>query len=251
MLRSKIVQRYLGRSVSDATERARTDHRSLYSIEAEQGFLGAALIDNSLFAQTAGDISPEDHFVVLHKQAHKAALAMLARGERVNPMTLATHFLDRELVDGKQTALQYLVSITRDAPTTRNAPSYARAVREFAVRRTEVLIGEDIIAAAKSSAPDFPAAERLSEHLRRLSSLREVVAENARVELKFAQEASRDTLSLYVVKGAIPAGSIGIVYGGPGSGKTFWLIDCGFAVGLGNTFMGRRTRAGAVLYVAL
>jgi KaiC/GvpD/RAD55 family RecA-like ATPase len=52
------------------------------------------------------------------------------------------------------------------------------------------------------------------------------------------------------VVGALPQRGIGVVWGGPGSGKTFVLLDLCFAIARGIPWQGRRTKRCSVAYVA-
>ena len=62
--------------------------------------------------------------------------------------------------------------------------------------------------------------------------------------------ATRDTAQGYVVKGLLQRGSYGVMYGAPGSGKTFLALDIAYHVAAGQPWMGRRVQQGAVLYLA-
>jgi hypothetical protein len=53
----------------------------------------------------------------------------------------------------------------------------------------------------------------------------------------------------YVIKGIIGPGQIVVCWGAPGSGKTFVTLEASCAVGSGQRWRGRRTRAGTVIYV--
>ncbi len=54
-----------------------------------------------------------------------------------------------------------------------------------------------------------------------------------------------------LVKGAIPRGTVGVIYGAPGAGKTFLALQLAWCIAQGRFWMGRRTRKAPVLYVAL
>lgn len=55
---------------------------------------------------------------------------------------------------------------------------------------------------------------------------------------------------LWLVKRLLPSIGLALVYGHPGSGKTFWILDVGLHVALGWPWGGRRVRQGLVIYVA-
>lgn len=54
----------------------------------------------------------------------------------------------------------------------------------------------------------------------------------------------------WTVRDLIPQSGLGVVYGGPGSGKTFLMLDMAAHIARGKPWQGRRTRAGVVVYIA-
>jgi hypothetical protein len=54
----------------------------------------------------------------------------------------------------------------------------------------------------------------------------------------------------YVVKGVFGKGQLIVLWGAPGSGKTFVAMEMSCAIGSGQRWHGRRTRKGIVIYVA-
>ena len=54
----------------------------------------------------------------------------------------------------------------------------------------------------------------------------------------------------WVVKHVLPADSIGILFGGSGTFKSFVAVDCALHIAHGLPWMGRRTNRGSVLYIA-
>jgi RecA/RadA recombinase len=54
----------------------------------------------------------------------------------------------------------------------------------------------------------------------------------------------------FLIESILPCGSIGILYGEPGCGKTFVALSMAMSIATGIPWLGRRTRKGAVLYIA-
>ena len=52
------------------------------------------------------------------------------------------------------------------------------------------------------------------------------------------------------IKGVLPEAALAVVYGAPGSGKTFLVMDMGFAVAQGVPWRGLKTKQGTVAYIA-
>lgn len=64
-------------------------------------------------------------------------------------------------------------------------------------------------------------------------------------------DAVRPQLSnLWLVKRLLPAHGIVLIYGHPGSGKTFFALDVSLHVALGRDWSGRKVKPGLVVYVA-
>lgn len=54
----------------------------------------------------------------------------------------------------------------------------------------------------------------------------------------------------WIVRGILPRGALGVVFGEPGSGKTFLGIDLAAAIARGQPWFGHRTKQGALVYDA-
>jgi len=63
-------------------------------------------------------------------------------------------------------------------------------------------------------------------------------------------EIELDLSTRYLIKGVLPSAGIGVIYGQPGSGKTWATLDMAFSVALGGLWQGHRTRQGAVVVIA-
>lgn len=72
-----------------------------------------------------------------------------------------------------------------------------------------------------------------------------------RFELKSAGEVMRAQRVAWLVCDAIPAQGLAVLYGAPGSGKSFVALDFARAVSGGRPWLGRRTRRALVVYVVL
>lgn len=63
--------------------------------------------------------------------------------------------------------------------------------------------------------------------------------------------ATAATARPYIIKGVLAARDFACVYGAPGAGKSLIAPDLGYMIAKGETTFGRRTRQGAVLYIAV
>lgn len=54
----------------------------------------------------------------------------------------------------------------------------------------------------------------------------------------------------WIIKGVLPQAGLAVVYGASGSGKSFAVLDMGFAIARGQAWRGKRTKQGRVAYIA-
>ena len=66
------------------------------NVEAEAAFLGAILIDNSVYEELPNPLRPEHFFVPAHQQIMERFLAMMERGATASPVTLKPYFEGNE-----------------------------------------------------------------------------------------------------------------------------------------------------------
>ncbi|MBS0240379.1 MAG: replicative DNA helicase [Proteobacteria bacterium] len=118
------------------------------NIAAEKALLGAILVDNRVI-ERVGEIIAEEHFFdPLHAHIFKTIIGLAGKGKVITPTVLLPFYEDAEPIDHLTTVPQYLGSLLANATTTINAASYAREIVEMARRRSLIVIGEDMTAAA-------------------------------------------------------------------------------------------------------
>ena len=80
--------------------------------------------------------------------------------------------------------------------------------------------------------------------------LRARAATNEPMRLRWLADIELATTSNDLIKGLLSRGALSVVYGEPGCGKTFFVLDLALSVARGLTWRGRRTRKGLAVYVA-
>lgn len=107
----------------------------LTNLDAEQGILGALLVNNDALLLCKPKLNPEYFSVPVHQRICAAVQQAVFEGGRANPVTLKAQFdEDPDLLDMGDTA--YLYKIARNAVTVIHIPDYCEVLRDLWARRT-------------------------------------------------------------------------------------------------------------------
>ncbi len=109
-----------------------------YDDEAERCVLGGLIIDPDAYGYVRPIIDANDFYLLRHKWIYEDACEILESGETPDLMTLIDRLNRREQSpDGGWE--HYVIGLINTVPTSINAPSYARIVQEYAIRRRMIL----------------------------------------------------------------------------------------------------------------
>ena len=125
-----------------------------HNIDAEQGLLGAILINPEAYVRVAGFIQAGHFYDPLHQRIYRLAEQMIAGGKddpKPSPITLAPYF-ETETINPTLTVKAYLGRLAARAAILPSVADYGREVRKAFVSRRLVAIGEDL--AARARVPD-------------------------------------------------------------------------------------------------
>jgi len=118
-----------------------------HSIEAEQALIGGILLDNTAWERIADIVSAHDFYRDDHRRiyAHIARLIDLGK-----PADVVTVFESLEKSNEAEQAggLAYIAEIANSTPSAANIRRYAEIVRERAILRKMVAVGDEIAASA-------------------------------------------------------------------------------------------------------
>ena len=120
-----------------------------HSIEAEQQLLGAILTNNDIYDRVASIIKPEHFFDPVHARIFEVAAARIAKNNLASPVTLNTFLQDDEGL-AELGGAAYLARLAASAIAGFAVRDYAQMIREFALRRELIGLGQDISARASS-----------------------------------------------------------------------------------------------------
>src|SRR5437667_11263787 len=113
------------------------------NLEAEESVLGAMLLSPGAIGAVSEALDASDFYRESHAKIYRAALALYAKGEPVDAITLVDELEERsELEDvGGRVRLHELAALV---PATANAAHYARIVREMATLRGLIRAGSEV-----------------------------------------------------------------------------------------------------------
>lgn len=121
-----------------------------FSMEAEQSVLGGLLLDNCRWDDVSDKVAGPDFYLRYHRIIFEGARKLLEGGQPLDLVTLS------ELLE-KQGSLEdvggfaYLVDLAKNTPSAANITAYADIVREKAVLRNVISVGNEIVASAYDS----------------------------------------------------------------------------------------------------
>jgi hypothetical protein len=184
-----------------------TDFSLLADLEAEQAVLGALLLDPHALGRVRDLVSIEDFCRENHGQIYRAALQLDGRGEPIDNVTLADE-IGRLGVLEQVGGRARLAELEERTPTAANVEHYARIVSEWAERRRQV-------------------ADEEKRHHRAMAALADpglpLAASNGHVG-RLLHEIQPEEVS-WLWYGRIPLGTLTVLDGDPGLGKSTVTLD--------------------------
>src|SRR5687767_16013648 len=130
------------------------------NIEAEQALLGALLYDNAAFERLGDHLQARHFYEPFHERLFAAIETHIRKGQLAEPILLAEQFA-RDPAFEELGGVRYLADLVDRAPPAANAPDYARAVYDLALRRDLIRIGGEIAATAQQGDAELDAQEQI------------------------------------------------------------------------------------------
>ncbi|MGH1351445.1 MAG: replicative DNA helicase [Methyloligellaceae bacterium] len=143
-----------------------------HNIEAEQALLGAILVNNEAFDRVSGFLEPGHFYDPLHGRIYEICSRLIQSGKQTTPITLKTFFENEEPI-GPLTVPQYLGRLAANATTIINTYDYGQTIYDLSVRRSLILIGEDMVNAAYDSPIDMTPTAQIEDAEQKLFSVAE------------------------------------------------------------------------------
>jgi hypothetical protein len=221
-----------------------------HSVEAEQSVLGSMLFDSRAFAEISDLLGTRDFYSHAHQLIFDALLGLIGAGQ---PVDVITAFEALQLQGNAEAVggVQYLNALASSVPSASNIRRHAEIVVERATLRSIIATADQAATAAFN--PQGRAVAQILDDTKvafsRLAEARKLGS--GRIPLLALGELREQAHTLpWLIKHVMPAESIGMLYGGSGTFKSFIAIDAALHIAHGLPWLGRRTKQGGVLYIA-
>ena len=142
------------------------------NVEAEQALLGAILYDNGAFERIGDYLGARHFFEPFHQRLYAAIETHIRKGQLAEPILLTEQF-SRDVGFEELGGVRYLADLVDRAPPAANAPDYARAIYDLALRRDLIRIGGDIATAAAQGDDEVSARDQIEAAEQQLYTLAE------------------------------------------------------------------------------
>src|SRR5688572_26104020 len=162
-----------------------------HNIEAEQALLGAILVNNEAYYRVSDFLDPTHFFEPIHQKIYELSASLIRAGKVATPITLKT-FLPGDIDIAGLTVSQYLARLAAEATTVINAADYGRTIYDLAIRRSLIVIGEDMVNVAYDAPVDLSPSDQIEDAERRLYE----VAETGRYDGGFQRFATALTTAV-------------------------------------------------------
>ncbi|MDO5632597.1 MAG: replicative DNA helicase [Paracoccus sp. (in: a-proteobacteria)] len=201
------------RALSTAPQPEAEQQTVPFSIEAEQQLLGALLTNNDVFDRISQIIKPDHFYEPVHARIFDICSERIRRNALASPVTIKA-FMEQDAGLKDLGGPAYLARMAAGAISAYAARDYAQMIREFALRRELITLGQDIAARAGTVAVDDDAEEQIK------------AAEQTLYKLGEQGVAERGFQSfLKAVTGAVEAANAAYQRDGELSGISTGLID--------------------------
>ena len=119
-----------------------------HNLEAEQGLIGALLLDNKVLERVSDMLKPMHFYAGAHGRIYDAINILVERGQAATPVTLKGYFEKDQDLDSVG-GVEYLADLAGTVVSLTNAESYAHTIYDLFLRRELINVGSDIVEDAR------------------------------------------------------------------------------------------------------
>lgn len=143
-----------------------------HNLDAEQGLIGALLIDNRATEKMGEFLKAPHFFMPAHQRIFETILTLIERGQNASPVTLKNYFeQDEDLKDVGGAG--YLADLAANVVGIINVADYAQTIYELHLRRQLITLGEDVVNESYDHSLDNDALKTIEQAEARLFDLAE------------------------------------------------------------------------------
>ena len=142
------------------------------NLEAEQSLIGSILFDNKVLENLPINFNPTYFFDPLHSSIFEASVSLIEKGRLADPLTLKNYLNDNKHnvdIDIEK----YLVDLREGVVSISKAKFYAEEIRNCYIRRSLIIIADDLIHKAKNPTIDMSPDQEISSTEEKLYNLAE------------------------------------------------------------------------------
>jgi len=124
-----------------------------HNVEAEQSVLGSMLLESAAVEKAAELLTPEDFYRESHQMLFEAILAINARNEPVDLITVQNELRNRDVLAAIG-GIGYLTALFGAVPSPAAVEHYAKIVQEKSMLRRLIQAAMEVIGMARNPEPD-------------------------------------------------------------------------------------------------
>lgn len=121
-----------------------------FSMDAEQSVLGGLMLDNARWDDVSDKVAGPDFYLRHHRVIFEGVRKLLEASQPLDLVTLS-EVLEKQGVLEDVGGFAYLADLAKNTPSAANINAYADIVREKAVLRNVIEVGNNIVASAYDS----------------------------------------------------------------------------------------------------
>ncbi|MDR3708378.1 MAG: replicative DNA helicase [Capsulimonadaceae bacterium] len=133
-----------------------------HNVEAEQSVLGAMLLETAAVEKAGETLTPEDFYRETHQVLFEAILAINARNQPVDLITLQNELRTRDKLAAVG-GIGYLTALFDAVPSAAHVEHYAKIVEEKAMLRKLIDAAMQIVGMARSPEPDQEVSDLIDQ----------------------------------------------------------------------------------------
>lgn len=150
-----------------------TDPRTIPHDETiEAAVIGALMFNNRLMDDIGDIVRPQDFYIGLYNRLYDTIHKMIERGQAAEPLTLRPYF-ETDPALAALGGVDFLIALTENRLSLASTADYARQIRDYALRRELIALGQDVADEAAESSLETPATRIMEAAEQRLFNLAE------------------------------------------------------------------------------